>query len=126
MVRFSDYPFKSSGDIFANINILQSFSWQTFKRVGPSLVISRTYKIVLILSIVIQLSSFFILTSIALWLDQLWNGAIGHLAIWPLYRVFLTITLVVSFVGIFVPRRLTSSPPVVASPVACLCEQAQR
>ncbi|KAG8220055.1 hypothetical protein J3R82DRAFT_1072 [Butyriboletus roseoflavus] len=74
--------------------LAKSFGWQTFKRVGASLTISRIYKIVLTLSIVIQLSLFFIVTSIALWLDQLWNGAIGHLATSPVYRPLLIVTLI--------------------------------
>lgn len=89
------------------MNAFQSFGWQTFKRVGASLTISRIYKIVLTLSIVIQLSLFFIVTSIALWLDQLWNGAIGHLATSPMFRPLLIMTLIVSIEGIFVGRCLT-------------------
>ncbi|KIK99777.1 hypothetical protein PAXRUDRAFT_822394 [Paxillus rubicundulus Ve08.2h10] len=75
--------------------LAKSFGWQTFKRVGASLIISRTYKLVLSLSIVIQLSLFFIVTSIALWLDQLWSGAIGHLASSsPVHKPLLIITLI--------------------------------
>ncbi|KAF9243845.1 hypothetical protein BU15DRAFT_71961 [Melanogaster broomeanus] len=85
------------------------FGWQTFKRVGASLTISRIYKFVLTLSIVIQLSLFFIVTSIALWLDQLWNGAIGHLADTAVYKPSLIITLILLFpwltLGWFSVRR---------------------
>ena len=57
----------------------QSFGWQTFKRVGASRAISRFYDVVLVLSIVIQLSLFFIIVSASLWLDQILNGNIAHL-----------------------------------------------
>lgn len=107
-----------------NINTFQSFGWQTFKRVGASLTISRVYKIVLTLSIVIQISLFFIVTSIALWLDQLWNGAIGHLEPSPVFRPLLIMTLIVSIEGIFVGRCLTHTSAA-ATPMACLCERAK-
>jgi len=58
----------------------KTFGWQTFKRVGACITISRIYKLVLLLSVAIQLSLFFMVVSVALWLDQLWNGAIGHLS----------------------------------------------
>ena len=58
----------------------KTFGWQTFKRVGACIAISRIYKLVLLLSVTIQLSLFFMVVSVALWLDQLWNGAIGHLS----------------------------------------------
>jgi len=74
----------------------QLFGWQTFKRVGASRIISRVYKLVLVLSIVIQLSLFFMVIAISLWLDQLCNGNIGRLAISPVYKPLLIATLVVS------------------------------
>lgn len=74
--------------------------------------ISRVYKLVLTLSIVTQLSLFFIATSIALWLDQLWNGAIGHLATSPAYRPLLIMTLIVSIEGIIVGECLTHTSAV--------------
>ncbi|KDQ20440.1 hypothetical protein BOTBODRAFT_26445 [Botryobasidium botryosum FD-172 SS1] len=57
--------------------LLRAFGWQTFKRIGASLQISRIYKIVLILSITLQLSIFFIVVSMALWIDQLYSGPAG-------------------------------------------------
>lgn len=39
--------------------MVQLFGWQTFKRVGASIKINRIYRLVLILSITIQLSLFF-------------------------------------------------------------------
>ena len=52
----------------------QLFGWQTFKRVGASLTINRIYKLVLFLSIVLQLSFFFTGVTVSLWLDNLING----------------------------------------------------
>ncbi|KAH7883858.1 hypothetical protein F5I97DRAFT_2044303 [Phlebopus sp. FC_14] len=94
---------------FLSWRLAKIFGWQTFKRVGASLTISRIYKTVLTLSIVIQLSLFFVVTSVALWLDQLWNGAIGHLATSPIYKPLLIFTLTLLFpwlaLGWFAVRR---------------------
>ena len=74
----------------------KAFGWQTFKRVGASRSINRIYKLVLCLSIAIQLALFFILVSMALWIDQLYNGAIGHLATnSTLFKVIMIVVLVV-------------------------------
>jgi hypothetical protein len=73
------------------------FGWQTFKRVGASLAINRVYKLVLTLSITIQLSLFFMVVTVALWIDQLFNGVIAKLAAYhKLYQITCTITLIVS------------------------------
>jgi hypothetical protein len=75
---------------------LQLFGWQTFKRIGASLSINRCYKIVLTLSITIQLSLFFMFISVSLWLDQLFNGLIRQSASFPvLNKVTSFVTLVV-------------------------------
>ncbi|KLO19986.1 hypothetical protein SCHPADRAFT_863681 [Schizopora paradoxa] len=66
--------------IFLSWRLIKLFGWQTFKRVGASRTINRVYMLVLSLSIAIQLSMFFIVVSIALWIDQLYNGSIGRLA----------------------------------------------
>jgi len=42
--------------------------------------INRVYKLVLVLSINLQLALFFMVATIGLWIDQLWNGQIAHLA----------------------------------------------
>ncbi|KAL5534527.1 hypothetical protein ACEPAG_990 [Sanghuangporus baumii] len=65
---------------FLSWKLFKLFGWQTFKRVGASRTINRVYKLVLTLSIAIQLSLFFIVVSIALWLDSLCNGAVGRLS----------------------------------------------
>ncbi|KAM6498386.1 hypothetical protein JOM56_006334 [Amanita muscaria] len=56
------------------------FGWQTFKRIGASLVISHIYRLVLLLSIAIQLCFFFVMVTVSLWIDQLVNRPIGDLA----------------------------------------------
>lgn len=63
----------------------QLFGWQTFKRVGASLAINRIYKLVLSLSIVLQLSFFFTGVTVSLWLDNLINGVAAQV-VW--YVVF--------------------------------------
>ncbi|KAG6891388.1 hypothetical protein C0992_007611 [Termitomyces sp. T32_za158] len=81
---------------FLTWKLFKSFGWQTFKRVGASLTINRIYKIVLTLSITIQLSMFFMAVTVSLWIDQLFNSAIGDLADFEtLYKVSSFITLVV-------------------------------
>lgn len=77
----------------------QLFGWQTFKRVGASRTINRVYMLVLSLSIAIQLSMFFIVVSIALWIDQLYNGSIGRLATSAsVYKGVLITVLIVSLI----------------------------
>jgi hypothetical protein len=72
--------------------LVKSFGWQTFKRVGASLTINRVYKLVLLLSIVLQLSLFFMGATVSLFLDQLFNGWAGQLAWYStLYKVMFII-----------------------------------
>lgn len=59
--------------------LTKAFGWMTFKRIGASRQINRQYRVVLFLSIAIQLGLFFIVASIGLWIDQLYNGAIARL-----------------------------------------------
>ncbi|KAJ3741615.1 hypothetical protein DFH05DRAFT_1506789 [Lentinula detonsa] len=54
--------------------LFKTFGWQTFKRVGASLTINRIYKLVLVLSIILQLSFFFMGATVGLWIDSLING----------------------------------------------------
>jgi len=56
------------------------FGWKTFKRIGASLVINRLYRLVLLLSIAIQLCLFFVAVAVSLWIDQLINSPIGDQA----------------------------------------------
>lgn len=77
--------------------LFQLFGWQTFKRVGASLTINRVYQIVLVLSIAIQLCTFFIAVTVSLWLDQLFNEAIeNQITFEKLYKITSIITLIVS------------------------------
>lgn len=59
---------------FLSWKLFKAFGWLTFKRVGASLTINRIYKLVLVLSIVLQLSSFFMGSTVGLWIDSLFNG----------------------------------------------------
>jgi hypothetical protein len=68
---------------FLTWKLVKLFGWQTFKRVGASLTIHRIYKTTLVLAIILQLSLFFITVTAALWIDQLYNGSIGHLSTKP-------------------------------------------
>jgi len=95
---------------FLTSKLVKSFGWQTFKRVGASLTINRIYKLVLTLSITIQLSLFFMVVTVSLWIDQLMNGIIGDLASFQiLYRVssFITLALLIPWLmtGWFAVRR---------------------
>ena len=55
------------------------------------------YNFVLVQSIVIQLSFFFIVVSGGLWLDQVYNGAIGMLSSNPTtYKAVILLVLIVS------------------------------
>ena len=75
--------------------LIKTYNWATFKRIGADRKISRVYKIVLSLSVTLQLSLFFIVVSMALWIDQLCNGFIGRLAKnMTLYRVIYIIVLI--------------------------------
>lgn len=61
--------------------------------------INRIYKIVLTLSITIQLSMFFMAVTVSLWIDQLFNSAIGDMVDFEtLYKVSSFVTLVVGSV----------------------------
>ena len=59
--------------------------------------INRIYKIVLTLSITIQLSLFFMIVTVSLWIDQLMNSSIGDMASFTiLYKATSFVTLAVS------------------------------
>ncbi|KAJ7923081.1 hypothetical protein B0H13DRAFT_1981617 [Mycena leptocephala] len=75
---------------FLTYKLIKLFGWQTFKRD-----INRIYKLVLVLSISLQLSMFFIGATVSLFLDQLFNGWAGHLAGHStLYKIGFIITWV--------------------------------
>ncbi|TCD70634.1 hypothetical protein EIP91_002353 [Steccherinum ochraceum] len=80
---------------FLSWRLVKLFGWQTFKRVGASLTINRVYNVVLVLSIVIQLSGFFIAVSGGLWIDQVFNGEIGRFTTRPsFFKALMIIVLV--------------------------------
>ncbi|KZP00718.1 hypothetical protein CALVIDRAFT_475642 [Calocera viscosa TUFC12733] len=64
--------------IYLTWRLVKLFGWQTFKRIGASIQMHRYYRLALLLSVSIQLSTVFLIAFMALWIDQLWNGAIGH------------------------------------------------
>jgi len=79
---------------FLSFRLIKLFGWQTFKRVGASRTINRIYKLVLTLSTVIQLSLFFVVTAVVIWLDQLYNGAIAVMASQSnLYHAMVTVVI---------------------------------
>ncbi|KAH9912239.1 uncharacterized protein BXZ73DRAFT_107524 [Epithele typhae] len=84
--------------VFLSWKLMKTFGWQTFKRVGASRTINRVYNSVLVLSIVIQLSLFFIGASAALWLDQVSNGNIGRLTGDPMLFKGVMITVLILLV----------------------------
>ncbi|KAI0032489.1 hypothetical protein K488DRAFT_12331, partial [Vararia minispora EC-137] len=101
--------------IFLSWRLIKTFGWQTFKRVGASRTINHVYKLVLTLSVAIQLSLFFVVVSIALWLDQICNGAIGRLA--TAHKVYEGLLIVVLLMlpvwlttGWFAVRRELKTP----------------
>lgn len=90
--------------------LTKAFGWRTFKRIGASLTINRQYTAVLVLSIAIQISLFFIVVAVSLWLDQLYHGAIGRLASHrAAYKAMLSLVLLLLFpwltMGWFSVRR---------------------
>ena len=56
---------------------LQAFGWQSFKRIGASVLVNRLYRLASTLFILIQLSFFFVATAMSLWVDQMYNGLFG-------------------------------------------------
>ncbi|KAG6866027.1 hypothetical protein C0991_009436 [Blastosporella zonata] len=99
---------------FLTWRLFKLFGWQTFKRVGASLTINRIYKIVLILSITIQLSMFFMAITVSLWIDRLFNSPIGDLVeLKTLHKVSSFITLAVYNQGWFAVRRELRVPMII-------------
>ncbi|CAE6462563.1 unnamed protein product [Rhizoctonia solani] len=75
--------------------LLKTFGWLTFKRVGASLEINRIYRVVLCLAIVLQLSLYFMVVSMALWIQELYVGpAAKETNLAPLYKAIVAIQLV--------------------------------
>jgi len=66
---------------FLTYRLVVTYNWATFKRIGADRRVSKAYKMVLTFSVALQLGLFFIVVSMALWIDQLCNGAIGMFAL---------------------------------------------
>jgi len=110
---------------FLSWRLIKLFGWQTFKRVGASLAINRMYKLVLSLSIAIQLSLFFVVVSISLWLDQIYHGAIGHMAMKAgVYKAVFVVVLLLLFPWLFTGwiavRRELKIPMMIFLVLSCL------
>ncbi|CAE6491429.1 unnamed protein product [Rhizoctonia solani] len=74
--------------------LLKTFGWLTFKRVGASLEINRIYRVVLCLAIVLQLSLYFMVVSMALWIQELYVGpAAKETTRGPLYKTLVGIQI---------------------------------
>ncbi|KAG8895246.1 hypothetical protein FRB99_000688, partial [Tulasnella sp. 403] len=78
--------------------VVKAFGWATFRRIGADRRINRVYHFVLMMTIFLQLSLFFIVTSVALWIDQLCNGSIGifskHMMIYRVVGICVFIILI--------------------------------
>ncbi|KAJ6468965.1 hypothetical protein DFH09DRAFT_493010 [Mycena vulgaris] len=75
--------------------LFRVYATQTFSRVGASPEIHRVYKLVLLLSVSLQLAGFFTLAQTALWISKISMGAIRQLAEhFPIYVAFLAVTAV--------------------------------
>ncbi|KAG9089215.1 hypothetical protein FS749_001530 [Ceratobasidium sp. UAMH 11750] len=83
------------GSAYMSWRLLKTFGWLTFKRVGASLEINRIYKLVLSLAIVLQLSLFFVVVSIALWLEELYHGpSVVETSMSAVYKTIVIVQLV--------------------------------
>ncbi|KAF9030874.1 hypothetical protein BDZ89DRAFT_647470 [Hymenopellis radicata] len=88
-------------------------SWKmlkTFKRLGASLTIHRIYELILAFSIILQLSLFFMLVTVSLWIESLFNGVASEVAQFPtLYKAaaFITVFLLIPWLssGWFAVRK---------------------
>ncbi|KAK7055176.1 hypothetical protein R3P38DRAFT_2845599 [Favolaschia claudopus] len=60
--------------------LFRVYALQSFSRVGASPEVNRVYKLVLLLSVVLQLAGFFTLGQTALWMDKIAVGAVRDLA----------------------------------------------
>lgn len=63
------------------------------------MLINRLYKVVLVFSVLLQLSLFFIAITVGVWVDQLFNGPAKYLANHrTIYEAVSIVTILVSFV----------------------------
>ncbi|KAK0456411.1 hypothetical protein EV421DRAFT_1752315 [Armillaria borealis] len=96
-------------------HLIKLFGWQTFKRVGASMTMNRVYKLVLLLSITLQLSFFFMGATISLWIDNLFNGVAAQVAWYVAFykatsfvtEIFLIPWIMTGWVAVRKESRLT-------------------
>lgn len=81
---------------FLSWRLIKTFGWQTFKRIGASCLVNRVYKIVLTFSIGLQLTFFFIIASMGIWMDLLCNTVLGSYAdLMSLYQAFSILACII-------------------------------
>ncbi|ETW79910.1 hypothetical protein HETIRDRAFT_386468 [Heterobasidion irregulare TC 32-1] len=66
--------------LFLSWRLLKVYNAQTFKRVGPPTTIIRVYRYYLTSLVCLQLSVFFLVVAMSLWVDQLLNSAIKEIS----------------------------------------------
>ncbi|THU93834.1 hypothetical protein K435DRAFT_757066 [Dendrothele bispora CBS 962.96] len=85
-----------------SVRLYNVYARQSFKRVGASRQIHAVYKLVLGLSVCLQLAGFFTVASTGMWIDKASNGDIRRVAKHlVLYRTVFSIMAAVSFGHIF-------------------------
>ncbi|KAJ7584864.1 hypothetical protein C8J56DRAFT_136562 [Mycena floridula] len=71
---------------FLTAKLFKVYAAQTFNRVGASPEVNKIYKMVLLLSVFLQLAAFFTLGASGMWIDKISTGTIRQIAEpWPLY-----------------------------------------
>ncbi|OBZ75026.1 hypothetical protein A0H81_05299 [Grifola frondosa] len=85
-----------SSTAFLAWRIVKAYSGSTFRRVGPPPSVMRLYKFFLVHSMLVQLSLFFTVTAVSLWMDQLINSEIALLSRQtPVYDALFIFTIIV-------------------------------
>jgi hypothetical protein len=87
---------------FMTWKLLKVFGWQTYKRMGASHSVNRLYMTILSLSIVIQLSLYFMAVTLVVWLDQLSHGDIAKLSTSKtIYRALFIVSVIILIPWLF-------------------------
>ncbi|OCH91309.1 hypothetical protein OBBRIDRAFT_753300 [Obba rivulosa] len=91
-------------------SLVKVYSKSTFQRVGPPIAIVRIYRYFLAIFVLLQLSAFFLVTAMSLWVDQLLNSPIevisSHTGIYDALFLFTVLTLIPWIaIGWFAVRR---------------------
>ncbi|KAF8311296.1 hypothetical protein DL93DRAFT_1498386 [Clavulina sp. PMI_390] len=84
--------------VWLSWKLIKQFGWQTFKRVGANMGVNRMYKLVLGLSVVLQLSIFFVVASVALWVEQICIGAASFIVH---HKIFYEVTYLIVLIFLF-------------------------